>query len=427
MKKIVSLTVVFALLLNALFGCDAATADAHEHRYVDGVCILCGLECEHDFSEKTGFCSICFAKCKHEAGHGADCICYSCGQYAYHDYVNGVCVYCGATTNIAYDAPEEYKEVCDEQGTVVPYTYHTQNYSYAATFDTELVGVTKNCYVYLPYGYDETEQYNVIYLLHGQLETAEFWLVEEDHFGIPNYTTNVFDWMIKNGDVEPFIAVTPDIHTDYENYDDPSLVDEECVLAERNDDEEFIKMHNAGIENNEIKLYETVYYRELKDLARQVESTYSTYADADGDGSISDEELIASRNHRGLGGFSVGANITLMSGVVSAYDFIGFFGCFSGASIKYKNILLNAGEEIDAAGYSVYLFLETEELTDGSEEIRELYRELVANSDFYVEEQTIKFLDIKSGTHNYKAYMGALYSALHFFFLEDPATGDANR
>lgn len=423
MKRSVILSIVFLLLLSVLVGCSSSTAEAHEHLWVKGKCFICGIECEHDFSEKTGFCSVCGIACAHEGGHDSEGVCAVCGQTTYHDYRNGVCTVCGATTNISYSVPESYQGECEEKGTIVSFTYHTLNYSYAATFDTELVGVTKECYIYLPYGYNEETQYNIIYLLHGQVDTAEYWLVQEEYAGnIPNYTANVLDHMIRNKDIEPVIVVTPDIHTDYEDYDDPTLVEEEWVLAERNDDIEFISKHATGVENNEIKFYETVYYREIKDMARQIESVYSTYAGGD----VSDAGLTASRAHRAVGGFSVGGNISLVSIFSGAYDFIGFYGSYSGASLKYKDYLLNAVEEIESSGYSIYLFLSTEEKTDGSEEIRELYRELTEADEFYAAEKAVKLLDIRGGTHEYPSFMAALYNSLHFFFLEDPSSGNVN-
>lgn len=422
MKKLLSLSVVLVLLLGILAACNPTAVEEHEHLWIKGKCFICGIECEHDFSEKTGFCSICGIACTHEGGHDADAVCYTCGQFTYHDYVDGVCTTCGATTNTAYDVPEAYKEECDEQGTVIEgFVYHTQNYSYVELFETELVGVTKKCNIYLPYGYNEETQYNFIYLLHGQGEDEGYWFVWEDLYGYANYTTNVFDWMIKNGDVEPFIAVACNIHTDLENYDDPSLVDPDNVLAERNADDDFIQGNANGF-----KFYEMVYYNEIRDLAKQLEAVYATYADANGDGEISDEELTDSKNHRAMAGFSVGANISTCS-ALQAYDFIGFFGAFSGGfSAKYTDVLLEFAETMEAEGNSVYLFVSAEEKTEGIEESRELYEVLTEKGTFWVKEETLKFLDIKGGKHTYPWFMSGLYNALHFFFLEDPSTGNVN-
>lgn len=430
LSKIPILLSAVILFAGLLTGCTPTEAEAHEHFFSEGVCVYCGLVCEHDFSNGTGKCSICNLKCPHAEGHDENGICPICGKYAYHDYVDGVCITCGATTNITYYVPEEYKVPCDEQGTVVSYTYHTQNYSYVELFGTELVDVTKRCNVYLPYGYDETEQYNVIYLLHGSIEDENYWLVDTaTASGFEIYTTNVFDWLIKNGDVDPFIAVTPDIHTDLEDYDDPSLVDPDKVLAERNADDEYIQQSQAGNPNNDFKFYEMVYYKELRDLATQAEATYAPCVDTDKDGQISDAELIASRNSRALAGFSVGGNITTSSGVLSGYDFIGFFGTFSGGfSDKYEEALLAVAEEIREAGYSIYLFAELEEGADGDgSETRALYQELIEKSDgFFLAEKTLKLLEIKGGMHDYPSYIVALYNALHFFFSEDPSVVNVN-
>lgn len=90
------------------------------------------------------------------------------------------------------DVPAEYKEEAQQQGTVEKVTYHN---------GTE----EKYFYIYLPYGYEESDQrYNVLYLSHGGgggkpetfLDTAK--------------STNLkktLDHMIQNGEVEPFLLV----------------------------------------------------------------------------------------------------------------------------------------------------------------------------------------------------------------------------
>ena len=82
---------------------------------------------------------------------------------------------CGATEEIKTETlsgtvpdeleyiPEEYKEPEDHPGTLEKLTYETwESFSY----EDHSQKLTKEVCVYLPYGYDENEKYNVFYLSH---------------------------------------------------------------------------------------------------------------------------------------------------------------------------------------------------------------------------------------------------------------------
>ena len=64
------------------------------------------------------------------------------------------------------DAIDDLKVPCSEQGSIVELSYTTPAYAV-----NEMLGknetMEKTLQVYLPYGYDEAKQYNVLYLLHG--------------------------------------------------------------------------------------------------------------------------------------------------------------------------------------------------------------------------------------------------------------------
>ena len=86
-----------------------------------------------------------------------------------------------------------------EGGTIEKISYTSKDY-FGDKSDVE-----KEAYVYLPYGYDESKQYNVLYLMHGIGGDEEEW-------GMTGSTSRVkciMDNLIYNGDIEPFIVVTP--------------------------------------------------------------------------------------------------------------------------------------------------------------------------------------------------------------------------
>lgn len=63
--------------------------------------------------------------------------------------------------------PSEYEQPAEHPGTLEKLTYQTwESFSY----DEHAQELTKEAWVYLPYGYSEEQKYNVFYLSHGGLE-----------------------------------------------------------------------------------------------------------------------------------------------------------------------------------------------------------------------------------------------------------------
>lgn len=75
--------------------------------------------------------------------------------------------------------PENYYENAEQQGSVVKMEYQTKLY------DTDEL-ITKYCYVYLPYGYEEngTTRYDILYFMHGGGSTAEKFLGGNDSISL---------------------------------------------------------------------------------------------------------------------------------------------------------------------------------------------------------------------------------------------------
>lgn len=160
------------------------------------------------------------------------------------------------------DVPEAYKTPADHQGHIDTLEYVTGNR-------------TKRALVYVPYGYTEDQQYNILYLMHGA------WGNETTFFGKDpdkSILKNELDHLIENGEMQPILVVTP------------------TYYAKKN----FLPFLDTS--EKDVK----VFPRELvSDLMPAVETAYSTYAvTADEAG------FQASRNHRAFGGFSMGAVTT---------------------------------------------------------------------------------------------------------------------
>lgn len=183
--------------------------------------------------------------------------------------------------------PTEYFQAATEQGTVEVVNYESKDYTQESRPTTQ-----KPAYVYLPYGYDAGKKYDIIYLMHGWTGTAQ------EYFGMSDrqQLKNLFDNMIQNGLVRPFIAVSPTWDKGNEAKDWSESTDEIAV-----------------------------FYNEYEDdLIPAIESRYSTYAETtDHDG------IVASRNHRAFGGFSLGS-VTTWSVFEHCFDLQKYFLPMSG-------------------------------------------------------------------------------------------------
>lgn len=162
----------------------------------------------------------------------------------------------------------QYRDV-DKRGTITRVTYEATNSAGERW--------TKYANVYLPYGYDENQKYDIVYLMHGGGGNPDAWL---DCAQIKNALDRGFE----EGRAKPFIVVFPT----YYNLDPTERRRIEGV--------------NAEWENEQIRAFQ----KELaEDLIPAVESRFSTYAK-----DTTPEGLAGSRQHRAFGGFSMGGGVT---------------------------------------------------------------------------------------------------------------------
>ncbi len=159
--------------------------------------------------------------------------------------------------------PKEYFSPIEKQGKVVRFYYTAKDYT------NNLGEYKKSALVYLPFGYDENDKetkYNVMYLSHGGADNENWHFYGE---GLDSDVKNVLDNMMANGDCKPCIVCTPT----YQN----SLV--EGVW-------DVIKPFHNELAN---------------DLIPALEASFNTYYEGD---------LKATREHRAMGGFSLGSAVT---------------------------------------------------------------------------------------------------------------------
>ncbi len=261
----------------------------------------------------TFFFTGCSQKCPHQS-LDANHICSECGKETGHIYRDNKCVAEGCTATSPYEyesVPKAYLSSCSQKGTVEKLTYTTRAYSaelYRKEQDGKAESLTskKELYVYLPYGYDASKQYNVLYLLHGSGGNAQYWIKKTK-------LTNVVDNMIQKGDCDPFIIVTPTFY-----YSD--------VIKDK-------KLQDSRYDQN-------YFYYELREvIIPLVESRYSTFADRDTEGKVSEKNIIQSREHRAMAGCSRGSRTTVASGLMKSLDYISYFGCFEGMTDSGKTVM----------------------------------------------------------------------------------------
>lgn len=189
------------------------------------------------------------------------------------------------TAEIAEVIPSKYISLrVKEAGTIEHISYTSHDYFGDGS------EVTKEANVYLPYNYDASMKYNVLYLMHGIGG-------DEAEWGMTNNMSRVkiiMDNLIYHGDIEPFIVVTPNGRS---------------AKNHSRDGSDYMSFYCFG--------------QELRnDLIPYMESNYSVY---------SSEDPSESRDHRAMAGLSMGGMQTINIGIGECVDLFSYFGAFSAA------------------------------------------------------------------------------------------------
>lgn len=192
-------------------------------------------------------------------------------------------------TKAISDVPDDYTETCGQPGSLTRFYYTTKNY------DGDNSDEIKYATVYTPYHYLSTNQYNILYLMHGYTGSADDWLGTPEE---PDDIKNCIDHLIEDGSVEPMIVVAL---TYYDNNTDENTDNYDIYLT---------------------KGFSTEF---INDVMPAVESTYSTYA-----ASADEAGLAASRDHRMFGGFSMGG-VTTWYQFCSSLKYVRYFYPASGS------------------------------------------------------------------------------------------------
>lgn len=209
--------------------------------------------------------------------------------------------------------PDSYLTEAEQQGTLQDLYYDTyESFSY----NEKSQRLQKHAVVYLPYGYDESKQYPVFYLMHGGWSNEYTYLGSPDE---PQGMKHILDHGIANGEIQPMIVVCP-------TYNNTSPED-------------------SGDYSLALQLTDNYHNELINDLIPAVEGKYSTYAEG-----TTPEAIAASRDYRAFCGFSMGSMATWRT-FEHCLDYFRYFMPSSGGPAEsvdtYENIVKDSGHSPD--------------------------------------------------------------------------------
>lgn len=335
--------------------------------------------------------------CPHEQHDSQTTRCLVCNTKIDHRYIGDTCKLCGKKTPFMWDSIAASTELMDclkagghaNQGTIDTITYETLAYNIQALTGEE-VYLGKTAYVYLPYGYDASKQYNVLFLLHGSTDNEGYWFAQgnytpEDstYFSTGNYTKELLDYMMGEKLCEECIVVTPSIYNVPNNYQE---------------------------ENNVVT---TLFGHELIEyLLPEIVKTYSTYA-------TDLEDVKQNREHFAYAGFSLGSMTSFGSIFSYCLPYFAYVGSFSGPAMDVDSVVeaLN-GEYKDYSINYWYCAIGDQDRTGGNfyQAVHSTYKQLVGRVDRLVDDENCALVDIYGGNHTYECSLTNLCNAMQKFF-----------
>ena len=209
--------------------------------------------------------------------------------------------------------PDSYLTEAEQQGTLQDLYYDTyESFSY----NEKSQRLQKHAVVYLPYGYDESKQYPVFYLMHGGWSNEYTYLGSPDE---PQGMKHILDHGIANGEIQPMIVVCP-------TYNNTSPED-------------------SGDYGLALQLTDNYHNELINDLIPAVEGKYSTYAE-----DTTPEAIAASRDYRAFCGFSMGSMATWRT-FEHSLDYFRYFMPSSGgpaaSTETYESVIKDSDHDWD--------------------------------------------------------------------------------
>ena len=247
--------------------------------------------------------------------------------------------------------------------------------------------LTKTAFVYLPPNYDETKQYNVLYLMHGIGGSEREWGMT----GSLSKVKLMMDNLIANGDIEPFIVVTPNGRSSAD-------------------------FANTNADYNSFY----VFGQELRnDLIPYIDANFATYAEYDEAG----YDLTAARDHRAMAGLSMGGMQTINIGIGECLDILSWYGSFSSAPTS--NPAATTAEKLAAypEEYDIHYFYNICGLSDGTalSSHRNATKGLCDKTDRLTDGVNFMWQEV-TGSHDFNVWYLGFYNFAQIVFDEQYVT-----
>ena len=210
----------------------------------------------------------------------------------------------------------------DEYGKIEHISYTSKDYF------GDGADVTKEANVYLPYGYDESKQYNVLYLMHGIGG-------DENEWGMTGNTSRVkivMDNLSYYGDIDSFIVVTPNGRSAANHSANGSDFNSFYCFGQelRNDLIPYIESHYSTYASAGLAAAGLDAMTGKTGDAEADSAAYAAQKEA-ADASAVNAALQDTRDHRAMAGLSMGGMQTINIGIGECVDIISYFGAFSAA------------------------------------------------------------------------------------------------
>ena len=250
---------------------------------------------------------------------------------------------------------------------------------------TEFI-LEKELLVYLPYGYDPAQKYNVVYALHGTDENETYWIGD---CATGSSTLKLIDRMIDQGECAPFILVTPTYYS---------------IPADKAD--LFTDLNSGDMLANVWPMY---FWMEMRnEIMPLIESTYSVYSDEPD-----------ARDHRAFAGLSRGSMTAINSIMMHCLDQFAYIGNFSGVWCDFDQF--KATLESDAyKDLDVKFWYNGNGTADFSLAHHEAFRDrcLAEMPDRFQDGVNYAWINFKGGAHAYNCWLPDLYNSLLVFFTK---------
>ncbi len=276
-------------------------------------------------------------------------------------------------------------EPAAERGTLLTdVAYSTPNFVSGAE---EPVGKTMQ--VYLPYGYDENGQYDVLFLIHPRGCDDRFWLEQTHNYAWPELDAPVdavcmLDNLIERGLARPMLVVSIRGYLD----------------------EQAMRVHDSA------QIYPQMEKEFAQVILPFVVEHFATYAEGG-----SREQLSAAREHFGVLGASFGAFMEELSVLAPNLDLVSWYAMTGGGSVT-RNYLEPIWKSSGTTGLPISLLYFIEGEFDDMGPIVSSVRDLAAWEGVFKADGNLRFIQINGIGHNETEWVTALYDAAQLFFRE---------